>query len=182
VRNVGNDGTWGTTKGKNARAFLTSLTFLTVSCSTEKAEPAANWSRVPVAIELRLAQAAAGPGLEARKVYGQGRTVYLHPQVELSNSDIARVEALQTRIGKGVILQVWHTKAGARRMAELTSKHIGDSLAILINSVVVSVPRIQDTINPGTTSSSDIGVPLEPKEAGQLARAVSQTWPARARR
>ena len=112
-------------------------------------------------------------------MYGQGRTVYLQPKAELSNRDIARVEALQTRIGKGLVLQVWHTKAGARRIAELTSRHIGDSLAILVDSVVVAVPIIKQTLNPGTSLSSDIGVPLEPKEAGQLAQAVAKTWPGR---
>jgi preprotein translocase subunit SecD len=110
-------------------------------------------------------------------VYGQGKRVYLHEKPAISNSDIARVEAVKTRIGKGLILQVWHTKAGARRIAELTAQHIGDSLAILINSVVVAVPMIQETINPGTQRPTDIGVPLEPKEANQLALAVSRTWP-----
>ncbi len=114
-------------------------------------------------------------------MYGQGKRVYLHEKPAISNSDIARVEAVKTRIGKGLILQVWHTKAGARRIAELTAQHIGDSLAILINSVVVAVPMIRETINPGTRMASDIGVPLEPKEANQLAVAVSKTWPSRAR-
>jgi preprotein translocase subunit SecD len=110
-------------------------------------------------------------------VYGTADTVYLQSKAELSNDHIARAEAVETRIGKGLILQVWHTKAGARRMADLTSNHIGDSLAVLIDSVVVAVPMIQQTLNPGTRQSSDIGVPLEPKEARQLALAVSKTWP-----
>ena len=160
--------------------FLTFPPFLTFSaCSSEKAEPVANWRQVPVSIELHLAEGTAAAGLEPRTVYGQGRTVYLHPHAEISNADIARAEAVETRIGKGLILQVWHTKAGARRMAELTSKHIGDSLAILINGVIVAVPRIQQALNPGTQKSSDIGVPLEPDEAKQLAVAVSKTWPRR---
>ena len=157
--------------------FLTSLTVF--ACSSEKAEPVANWGQVPVSIELRLAESSAAPGLVPRTVYGQGRKVYLHPKAELSNTDIARIEATQTRIGKGLILDVWHTSAGARRLAQLTSQHIGDSLAVLINSVVVAVPRIEQTLNPGTRRPSAIGVPLEPKEAGQLASAVSKTWPQR---
>ncbi|MFL5546104.1 MAG: SecDF P1 head subdomain-containing protein, partial [Gemmatimonadales bacterium] len=111
-------------------------------------------------------------------VYGQDRTVYLQPNAQISNADIARVEAVKTRIGKGLILQVWYTKSGARQIAELTRQHIGDSLAVLINSVVVAIPAIQEPIDPGTQTSSDIGVPLEPKEANQLAAAVSKTWPA----
>jgi preprotein translocase subunit SecD len=153
------------------------LLFLVACSSQGNKVTAPNWSQVPVSIELRLAQGAPGSGLAAAAVYGQGKTVYLHQKSELSNSDMARVEAVKTRIGKGLILQVWHTKTGARRMAELTARHIGDSLAILINSVVVAVPMIRQTINPGTQMPSDIGVPLEPKEASQLALAVSKTWP-----
>jgi preprotein translocase subunit SecD len=157
------------------------LTFLTLTaCSAPGDKPAArpDWGRVPVAVELRLAQGASGPELVGREVYGQGRTVYLNPQAQISNADIARAEAVKTRIGKGLILQVWYTKSGARKIAELTRQHIGDSLAVLINSVVVAIPVIQQPINPGTQTSSDIGVPLEPKEANQLALAGSKTWPA----
>ncbi len=122
------------------------------------------------------------PSWFRREVYGQGRTIYLQPRAQISNADIARVEAVKTRIGKGLILQVWYTKSGARQIAELTRQHIGDSLAVLINSVVVAIPVIQQPINPGTQTSSDIGVPLEPKEANQLAAAVSKTWPPGGRR
>jgi hypothetical protein len=49
---------------------------------------------------------------------------------------------------------------------------------VLIDSVVVSVPTIQDTLDLGTGMPFDVGVPLGPEETKQLARAVSQTWPA----
>jgi preprotein translocase subunit SecD len=146
------------------------------SSSSEKAK-AADWRQVPVSIELRLAEGAAGPELIPAVVHGRGDTVYLHSEAQLSNTHIARVEAVKTRIGQGLILQVWLTRAGARRMADVTAHHIGDSLAVLINSVVVAVPIIQEAINPGTKEPSDIGVPLTPEESGQLARAVSMTWP-----
>jgi len=159
--------------------WLVLLSLAACSSGTGKAAAPPDWQRVPVAIELRLAKGAPGPGLVSAAVYGQGKTVYLQPKAQLSNSDIARVEAVQTRIGKGLILHVWHTKAGAQRIADLTAHHIGDSLAILINAVVVAVPMIQETLNPGTKAPSDIGVPLEPKEAMQLESAVSKTWPPR---
>jgi preprotein translocase subunit SecD len=148
------------------------------ACSTSKRiEPAADWRRVPVSIELRLAEASPAPGLVPAVVHGEGGTVYLHPEIQLSNADIARVEAVKTRIGQGLILQVWLTRAGAERMAELTRRHIGDSLAVRINSVVVSVPMIQQALNSGTHMPNDIGVPLRPEEASQLAQAVAKTWP-----
>jgi preprotein translocase subunit SecD len=103
--------------------------------------------------------------------------VYLRPEPRLSNSHIARVEAVKTRLGRGLILEVRFTKAGARLVAEMTGNHIGDSLAVLIDSVVVSVPVIQDTLGRDPTLPNDIGVPLEAEEAQQLALAVAKTWP-----
>jgi hypothetical protein len=149
-----------------------------LACSPSAQKIAApDWRHVPVSIELRLAEGAPGPERVAAAVYGQGDTVYLHSEALLSNSHIARVEATKTRVNQGLILSVWLTKAGAERMADVTTRHIGDSLAILINAVVVSVPIIQEAIKPGTTRPTDIGVPLEPDKATQLAHAVSQTWP-----
>jgi preprotein translocase subunit SecD len=147
------------------------------ACSASEKAKAADWQQVPVSIELRLAEGSPAPGLVPAVVHGQGRTVYLHSEPRISNTDIARVEAVKTRIGQGLILQVWLTRAGAKRLAELTGRHIGDSLAVLINSIVVSVPPIQDTLDSGTQMPNDIGVPLGPEEAGELAQAVSKTWP-----
>jgi preprotein translocase subunit SecD len=147
------------------------------ACSPSGKARTPDWKRVPVTLELRLAEGAPGAGLVPARVYSQGKTVYLHPEAQISNRDIARVEAVQTRIGKGVILQVWLTKAGAARIKQVTGKHIGDSLAVLIDSVVVSVPIIQQAIGGDPRLPTDIGVPLEPKEAQQLAAAVVKTWP-----
>jgi preprotein translocase subunit SecD len=78
---------------------------------------------------------------------------------------------------KGLVLAVWVTKTGARQLADMTSNHIGDTLAVLINSVVVSAPVIQETMGGDTKLPSHIGVPLDPAAARQLALAVSKTWP-----
>ena len=147
------------------------------ACSPSEKARAPDWNRVPVSLELRLAESSPAAGLVPAAVYGQGKTVYLRPEAQLSNRDIARVEALKTRIGKGLILQVWLTKAGAARIKEATGRHIGDSLAVLIDSVVVAVPVIQQAIGGDPKLPNDIGVPLEPKEAQQLAAAVAKTWP-----
>jgi preprotein translocase subunit SecD len=154
------------------------LAVLACSTSTEKSK-AVDWGHVPVAIELRLAHGKPGAGLVRATVYGQSATVYLDSATVVSNSDVARVEAMKTRIGTGLILQVWLTKTGAKRIADITAHHIGDSLAVLVNSVVVSVPVIHQALNPGTRYPSDIGVPLRPEESERLARAVAKTWPRR---
>ena len=147
------------------------------ACSPEAKPRAPDWNRVPVSIELRLAEGSPGPGLVPAAVYGQGKTVYLHPEAQLAKPDIVRVEAVKTRIGQGLILQIWLTRAGAARLKEATGRHIGDSLAVLIDSVVMAVPAIQQAIGGDPKLPIDMGVPLEPKEAQQLAASVSKTWP-----
>ena len=148
------------------------------ACSPGAKARAPEWKRVPVSLELRLAEGSPAPGLVPAVVYGQGKTVYLHPEAQLSNNDIVRVEAVKTRIGKGLILQIWLTRAGASRLKQATGGHIGDSLAVLIDSVVLAVPVIQQAIGSDPKLPIDIGVPLEAKEAQQLAASVSKTWPA----
>jgi preprotein translocase subunit SecD len=147
------------------------------SCSTSPKARTPDWKKVPVSLELRLAEDSAAPGLVSAAVYGQGKTVYLHPEAVISKRDIARVEATQTRIGKGLVLDVWFTRAGAARVKQVTGSHVGDRLAVLIDSVVLSVPRIQQAIGGDPRRPSGIGVPLEPKEAQQLAAAIAKTWP-----
>ena len=149
------------------------------ACSPSGKVRAPDWERVPVSLELRLAEGSPAPGLIPAPVYGQGKTVYLHPEAQLSNRDIIRVEAVKTRIGQGLILQIWLTSAGASRLKEATGRHVGDSLAVLIDTVVMAVPVIQEAIGSNPKLPIDIGVPLEPKEAQQLAASVSRTWPAK---
>ena len=149
------------------------------ACSPAEKARTPDWKRVPVSLELRLAEGSPGPGLVPAPVYGQGKTVYLHPEAQLSNSDIVRVEAVKTRIGQGLILQIWLKRPGAARLKEATGRHIGDSLAVLIDSVVMAVPVIQQAIGGDPTQPIDMGVPLEPKEAQQLAASVARTWPAK---
>ena len=158
-------------------AFALAL-FASPACSpADEKDPVPDWRRVPVSLELRLARSAPATGLVRAVVYGQSDTLYLQPEAQLSNSGIARVEAVKAMGGKGLVLEVWLTRAGARRLAETTRDHIGDTLAVLINSVVVSAPMIQDTLGGDTKLPSHIGVPLGPTEARQLASAVSKTWP-----
>jgi hypothetical protein len=127
------------------------------ACSPSGKARAPEWKRVPVSLELRLAEGSPAPGLVPAAVYGQGKTVYLHPEARLSNRAIVRVEAVKTRIGKGLILQIWLTRAGASRLKEATGRHIGDSLAVLIDTVVMAVPVIQQAIGSDPKLPIDIG-------------------------
>jgi preprotein translocase subunit SecD len=159
--------------------FLLSL--IAIACSSPRQQRPPDWSQVPVSVEMALAQGAPGQGLLPSIVYGQGHTVYLDPHARIGSADIARVEATKAMTGTGLVLDVWLTKSGAKRLAELTGKHIGDSLAVLVDSVVLSVPPILDTINIGNRLPNpfSVGVPMPYEDARKVAAAVAKTWPAR---
>lgn len=147
------------------------------ACSHPNARP--NWQQVPVSLDLRLAEGAPAPGLTPAPVYGEGDTVYLHSEEQLSNADIAHVRALNQP--EQLVLRLWFTEEGAKRMANVTAGHVQDSLAVLINSVVVAVSIIQEPIHPLPDEPHYLGLHLPSKEASQLAKAVLETWPSPAR-
>jgi hypothetical protein len=143
----------------------------------------ADWGRVPVTIELRLAVPAPGPGLVPAVVYGRGDTTYLDPRALLANPHITRAEALV--IPEGLAVNAWLTPEGKRRERELMTRHIGEHVAVLINSTVVAEPavvvgdppRVTVPARPDMDVPVTITVPVARKQADQLARAISETWP-----
>jgi preprotein translocase subunit SecD len=162
----------------NLRLAITLLVAASWACSPSvKGKSAPDWRQVPASIELRLAEGAPAAGLAPWAVYGQPKTVYLYSEALLSNSDIARVEPVVTRIRAGLVLDVWLTQAGAVRLKQMTGRHVGDSLAVLIDSVVVAIPVIRQPMGGDPKLPFTMGVPLGPKEAQQLAAAVRKTWP-----
>ena len=144
-----------------------------------------DWERVPVSIELRLAEEEPGPELTAAVVYGEGDTVYLHPTAELSSEQITHAQSVAPLQGQGLVVSLWLTEEGNNRWAAVMASHSGQHLAVLINSVVVAPPAIiapppegiVDTVGPTPAIPVQVGVPLPPEEASQLAEAISETWP-----
>lgn len=111
--------------------------------------------------ELRRAEPAAAEGLVPRTVKGSRATYYLYPEVELSNADLlgASVRAADQYEdpSEGPGLCLFFTKAGARKLSELTEEcGIEDRefilacklpppalyLAVLIDGELIMAPRV----------------------------------------
>ena len=103
-----------------------------------------------VRFEVRLAEDAPSAGLRAATVGDSGRTVYLPEDVVLSNSDIARAEALRNREGNSYSVVVTFTPEGARKMEAATRGHSGRPMAVLLDGRVVTCPIVRSVI---TTSA-----------------------------
>jgi preprotein translocase subunit SecD len=98
-----------------------------------------------IRFEVRLAEDRPITGLVVAQVVDSGRVIYLHPEIVVSNDDIAQTSVLQDgpeRFGIGVEFLT----SGAERMRQATTTHLGRPVAILVDGVVVTAPVVQSPI------------------------------------
>lgn len=93
-------------------------------------------------LEIRRAQWERADGLLKAELAGpKRRVIYLHPKIELSNTDVAEAMAGQTE-GGHVAIDIVFTDAGAKKFAELTAAHLNHPVAFLIDGKLVCAPII----------------------------------------
>lgn len=99
-----------------------------------------------VRFEVRLAEDRPIPGLVVGQVADSGRVIYLHPEIVVSNEDIAQSWVVQDGPDRfGVSVQF--LQAGAERMRQATATHVGRPMAILIDGAVVMAPVVRSPIS-----------------------------------
>jgi preprotein translocase subunit SecD len=99
-----------------------------------------------VRFEVRLAEDKPAPGLVVAQVGDSARLIYLHPEIVVTNDDIAQSWVFQD-VGASFGVAVTFLPSGAERMQQATTAHIGRPLAILIDGQVVSVPTIRAPVS-----------------------------------
>ena len=113
-------------------------------------------AQAAIRFEVRLAEEQPIAGLTAARVANSNRTVYLHPDVVVTNTDIAFSNVVP---GNTPSPQFWIdvrlTAAGADRMRQATRNHIGRPVAILIDGEVVSAPTVKSPIGDAAVISGD---------------------------
>ncbi|MBI3492220.1 MAG: hypothetical protein HY047_10635 [Acidobacteria bacterium] len=109
------------------------------------------WSRAAVDVEaaavrfeVRLAEENQTGDLREAAISQSGGKVYLHQEVVVTNSDIARAEMVQAASAFSVLVEF--TAEGAEKMFRATRGHVGRPLAILVDGEVVSTPVVRDPI------------------------------------
>jgi len=121
------------------------------------------------ALELRLASYQKVEGWE--RVLGpepQFTPLWVSPEVALSNRDVARAWPARSTEGKpsvGVLL----TEDGALKLARLTKRHFGETLAVILDGRVDSVPTIKDEITGGQAM---IHGNFTEEETGSIAKGI----------
>jgi len=98
-----------------------------------------------VRFEVRLAEDQPVSGLIVARLPDSGRVIYLHPEIVVSNDDIAQSWVSQDGPDRfGVAVQL--LPSGADRMRQATATHVGRPVAILIDGRVVMVPVVRSPI------------------------------------
>jgi hypothetical protein len=98
-----------------------------------------------VRFEVRLAEDRPIPGLVVGQVVDSGRVIYLHPEIVVSNEDIAQSWVVQDGPEQfGVSVQF--LPSGAERIKQATATHVGRPMAILIDGSVVMAPVVRSPI------------------------------------
>lgn len=99
-----------------------------------------------VRFEVRLAEDRPIQGLVVAQGADTSRVIYLHPEIVVSNDDIAQSWVLQDGPDRfGVSVQF--LPAGAERMRQATAAHVGRPMAILIDGAVVMTPVVRSSIS-----------------------------------
>jgi hypothetical protein len=107
-----------------------------------------------VRFEVRLAEERPTPGLIVAQVADSGRLIYLHPEIAVSNDDIAQtwvVDDGRARFG----VAVEFLASGAERMRQATTTHLGRPVAILVDGVVVTAPIVRSPIGVSAVISGN---------------------------
>ena len=110
--------------------------------------------RAAVRFEVRLAETQPAPGLIVARVAESDRLIYLHPELIVTNDDIAQSRVVQDGPDRFNIA-VEFLEAGAERMRQATSAHVGRPVAVLIDGKVDIAPIVRSAISNSATITGD---------------------------
>ncbi|MBV9768983.1 MAG: hypothetical protein JOZ32_05385 [Bryobacterales bacterium] len=108
-----------------------------------------------VHFEIRLAEDRPGPGLNEVKAAGSGRSIYLHHEAIVTNSDIAAARVVQGDRPSEYYVGIEFNTAGAKKMRAATGSHIGRLMAVLLDGQVVMAPVLRTSIGASARISGN---------------------------
>jgi hypothetical protein len=109
-----------------------------------------------VRFEVRLAEEKPAAGLREAKVSGTDRSVYLHAEAIVTNSDISRASIIQVDHSSQYSVGVEFNPSGTEKIREATARHIGKPVAILLDGQVIMAPIVREPIAESAVISGDL--------------------------
>lgn len=113
-------------------------------------------AQAAVRFEVRLAEDRPVLGLREAKVSGSDRSVYLHDEVIVTNSDIAAARVVQGGDPPQYGVSVEFNASGAEKMRAATGNHIGKPVAILLDGQVVMAPVLRTPIGAAAVVTGNL--------------------------
>ena len=98
-----------------------------------------------------------GDGLVEKQIDGSDQVMYLHPEIVVTNGDIAQSSVAPGNGPAEFWISVEFTPAGTQKMRQATAEHVGRPVAILIDGEVVAAPRLRSPISTSAVISGDFG-------------------------
>jgi preprotein translocase subunit SecD len=111
-----------------------------------------------VRFEVRLAEDQPAAGLREARVSGSSgsdRSVYIHQDVIVTNSDIAQSSVVAGALPSRFSIAVQFNAAGTEKMRQATANHVGKPVAILLDGQVVSAPVLRSAISTSAVISGE---------------------------
>ena len=106
-----------------------------------------------VRFEVRLAEETPTLGLREVRLPDGGRTIYLHPQPVVTNSDIAQARVVEGDGGSAPGIGITFTADGAAKMLRATREHLNRPMAILLDGEVAMAPTVRSPMSTSATIS-----------------------------
>jgi hypothetical protein len=122
-----------------------------------------------VRFELKLAEDKPAPGLREAKISGTDRSVYLHAETVVTNSDISRAYVMQADHSSQYNVGVEFNPSGAEKIRAATASHIGRPVAILLDGQVVMTATVRAPI----AESAQISGHLSRAEAEKIVKGIT---------
>jgi len=99
-----------------------------------------------IRFEVRLAEDKPAIGLREVKIPDSDRSIYLHDEVIVTNSDIAVARVAPGGRPSEYYVAIEFNSSGAEKMRGATANHIGKPIAILLDGQVVMAPVLRTLI------------------------------------
>jgi preprotein translocase subunit SecD len=143
-------------------ALTRTIAFLSLSCTAgvSFAQP-----QDPPSFEIRRAETKAGDGLIEATVPGSANKIYVHKTADIVAADVATARV--TNDEKPAV-EIEFTEQGHKKVTQLTEKHLGKPLAIMVNGKVIAAPVVRSAIE----SKAMITGNFTREEAERIASAI----------
>jgi len=109
-----------------------------------------------VRFEVKLAEEKPAAGLREAKISGTDRSVYLHAEAIVTNSDISRARIIQVDHSSQYNVGVEFNPSGTEKIRAATARHIGKPVAILLDGQVVMIAIVREPIAESAVISGDL--------------------------